>query len=133
MELQLEYEQKLSMAKTDQERVKLERQLEKIASELMLSMLWTTTVVDITNTVYETCQMVFFDQSVDKKTRAARAKGVRKLGEIWMQVAMPAGGSKSAQMLYEDAAFCAMVETARRNDDAVRSHSSRDLSVREVV
>ena len=78
-------------------------------------------IADITATVHETCQMVFFDQSVDKDTRKRRAHGVKNLGEIFQAVPEPAvgdEGKKTARAMFEEAALAAMVETVKRKDEA---------------
>lgn len=90
-----------------------------LAVGIMLRVMWTTTVVDITSTIYEVAHCVFFDQSVDKEVRMARSEAVKKLGEIWMSVPEPKGQSdeeKDAKKLYEEAAFAAMLETVKRKD-----------------
>ena len=85
----------------------------------MLRILWTTTVVDITATLHETCKMVFFDQSVDSDTRKQRAAAVKQLGQVWMSIPEPEDQQKKdATKLYEEAAFAAMLETMSRKDEA---------------
>jgi hypothetical protein len=139
MKLQRDYEEKLQTTTNDLERAQLQAALEEAGSETMLKMLWTTTVVDITSTLYETCQMVFYDISVDKETRKRRARGVKKLGEIFQdcpeptdtQIQAPSSSSssssakKSPKTLYEEAAFAAMLETMKQKDESKYNASFR--------
>ena len=119
MKLQAEYQQKMEAAETDEERVKIEKELAGASAAIMLRVVWTTAVVDITATLHEACQMVFFDQSVDKAARKERAYGVRNLGEIFQACRPPPGyEEKDAKTLYEEAAFAAMLETVKRKDEA---------------
>jgi len=127
MKMQKEAQQKMRDAKTDEERAEIASELEKQAVGIMLRVLWTTTVVDITAAIHETTQMVFFDRSVDKDVRKYRAKAVKQLGDIWMATPEPEapGGEKEpkdAKRLYEEAAFAAMLETVKRKDEA--SHNA---------
>ena len=81
---------------------------------------WTTTSVDVVTTIHEVCQMVFFDQSVDKETRKRRANGVKNLGQIFQATPEPpaAEGKKSARAMFEEAALAATIETMKRKDEA---------------
>lgn len=126
MKLQGELKQKLAAAKTDEEKEKVEKELQDASIGILLRILWTTAVVDVTSTIYETCQMVFFDQSVDAETRKQRAQAVKSLGQIWMETPAPASDSedaKDAKKLYEEAAFAAMLETVKRKDEATHGHT----------
>jgi len=119
MTIQQEYAEKIQNATTDEEKAKLENEMVEATQSIVLRMIWTTTVVDITSTIHETCQMFFFDQSVDKDTRKARAHGVKNLGIIFQECPEPAGKpDKDAKSLFEDAALAAMVETMKRKDEA---------------
>ncbi len=75
--------------------------------------------IDITSTVHEVCQMVFFDQSVDKEMRKRRAYGVKNLGEIFQATPEPptSEGKKSAREMFEEAALTATIETMKRKDE----------------
>lgn len=124
MKIQAELQAKMKEAKTDEEKQELAKQLEASAVSVMLRILWTMTVVDITSALYETTQMIFFDTSVDKDTRKHRAEAVKKLGNIWMEIAESPNESedaKDARRLYEEAAFAAMLETVKRKDEAAYS------------
>lgn len=136
MKLQRDYEEKLQTATSDQERAQLKAAMEEAGSATMLKMLWTTTVVDITSTLYETCQMVFYDTSVDKETRKSRARGVKQLGEIFQDCPEPtdakiqqqsssSSAKKSPKTLYEEAAFAAMLETLKQKDESKYNASFR--------
>lgn len=119
LKLQQEAQMKLQSAATDEDKQRITQELEEHSAGILLRVLWTTTVVDITSTVYEVTHMVFFDQSVGKDTRLARSEAVKALGEIWMNRPAPAGDNeeeKDAKKLYEEAAFAAMLETVKRKD-----------------
>jgi hypothetical protein len=82
-------------------------------------------IPDITATVHELCQMVFFDQSVDKDIRKRRAHGVKHLGEIFQAMPEPPAteGKKSARAMFEEAALAATIETIKRKDEAAHNAS----------
>ena len=94
--------------------------METAAANVMMRMIWHTPSVDITRTIHETCQMVFFDQSVDKKTREMRAKAVKRLGRIFQECSPPPaeGGKTDAKMLFEEAALAATMETMKRKEES---------------
>jgi hypothetical protein len=127
MKLQAEFQSKMQTATTDQEREQLQKELQDASSASLLKIMWTTTVVDITSTLHEVCQMVFFDQSVDKKIRKKRALGVQQLGQVFQacggaaDAAGKEGEGKDAKTLYEEAAFAAMLETIKRKDEAAHA------------
>jgi X-domain of DnaJ-containing len=127
MGLQQKFMQRMQEASTDEEKAAIQEEMESAMSITMLKILWTTTVVDVTNTLYEAIQMVLFDQSVDKATRERRAHGLKKLGEIFMECPEPVLGEneeeKDAKKLYEEAAFAAMLETIKRKEDAQQTAS----------
>lgn len=119
LKLQQELQTKMQQAQTDEEKQKIAKELEDSSVGLLLRVLWTTTVVDISSTIYEVAHMVLFDQSVDKETRMTRSEAIKKLGEIWMEVPEPSSENeeeKDAKKLYEEAAFAAMLETVKRKD-----------------
>lgn len=119
MRVQNELQMKMQEAKTEEEKSKIARELEDNAMKTMLMILWTNTVVDISSTIFEVAHMVFYDQSVDKETRMARSDAVKSLGEVWMEAPEPPAENdeeKDAKKLYEEAAFAAMLETAKRKD-----------------
>jgi hypothetical protein len=119
LKLQQEAQAKMKAATTDEEKQRVAQELEEHSAGILLRVLWTTTVVDITSTIYEVTHMVLFDQSVDKDARMARSEAVKALGEIWMNRPAPAGDNdeeKDAKKLYEEAAFAAMLETVKRKD-----------------
>jgi curved DNA-binding protein CbpA len=123
LKLQAELAQKMELAQTDEEKQTLANELESHSVGILLRILWTTTVVDLTSTIDEMTHMVFYDQAVEGDKRMARAEAVKKLGSIWMQVEQPkvTEGEKDAKQVYEDAAFAAMLETVKRRD-ASQSH-----------
>lgn len=124
MKIKEEYMEKINAATTDDEKKALENEEAEKSQDVLLQLVWTTTVVDITSTIHETCQMVFFDQSVDKNTRKKRAHGVRELGIIFQECQAPEGVNRHARDLFEDASLAATVETMKRKDAASHSTSS---------
>jgi len=124
MKIQQEYQAKLAKAETDGEKMKLEHEMQKATQGVMLKIIWTTTTVDITSTIHEACQMVFYDHSVDKAARERRAHAVKNLGEIFQACPKPEGlEEKDAQTLFEEASMAAMLETMQRKDEATFSAS----------
>ncbi|CAJ1953462.1 unnamed protein product [Cylindrotheca closterium] len=126
IQLQQEYEQKIKEAKTPEEKAQLEKELEDAAQSSVLSLIWTATVVDITSTIHETCQMLFFDQSVDKESRKKRAKAVKNLGLTLQACPEPIKEKQDAKHVFEEAALAAMVETMKQKDEASFSASFRN-------
>jgi len=120
IQMSMKYQAELQKAKSDEEKSKLEAEFQKEYMATMLKIMWTTTAVDITSTIFETCQMVFFDKSVDKATRKARGEAVRDLGNIFMEVAQVPNELRAsvAQQVYQEAAEAAMLETIKRKEDA---------------
>lgn len=122
MKLQSEMQQKMAAATTDEERAQIEQELAEASSASLLKIMWTTTVVDITSTLHQVCQMIFFDQSVTKEIRKKRAIGVQNLGEVFQACSVPEEQEeKDAKTLYEEAAFAAMLETIKRKDEAAHA------------
>ena len=128
MTMQAKFAQRMADATTDEQKKAIQEEMETAMSTTMLKILWTTTVVDITNTLYEVIQMVLFDQSVDKATREGRAHGLKKLGEVFMESPEPELGEneeeKDAKKLYEEAAFAAMLETIKKKEEAQQHATS---------
>ena len=119
MKIQAAYADKINKAATEEEKHQMEQEMAKAIQETMLKIIWTTTTVDITSTIYETCQMVFFDQSIDKDKRKKRAYAVKNLGEIFQDCPKPEGmEDKDVQTLFEEASMAAMLETMKRKDEA---------------
>lgn len=108
--------------KTAEEQAALQKELAMQVRKRFLRSMWTTTVVDITNTLHETVQMVLFDQSVDKETRIKRGEGLKLMGEIFEQQPRPAGPNfaMDGQLAYEEVAFAAMLETCVRTEQLSR-------------
>lgn len=127
MKIKAELDKEMAEAKTDEEKAAVEAKMEEATGAAMLKILWFTTVVDITTTLHETCQMVLHDQAVDKETRERRGHALKNLGEVWMTCPEPEGMSeaeKDAKTLYEEAAYNAMLETIARNEAAARKDSA---------
>ena len=126
--IQSKYQKLIETATSELEKLNLQREMESAAANVMMRMIWHTTSVDITSTIHETCQMVFFDQSVDKKTREMRAKAVRRLGRIFQDCSPPSsrvdGGQTSAKRLFEEAAMAATLETMKRKDQSSNEANS---------
>lgn len=123
MTMQQKAANELAEAKTEEERKEKEAAVEQVQVSGMLSVMWTTTVVDITTTLHEVAQIVLHDQSVDKDTRKRRAYGLKNLGEIFMACSAPTESSQpeDAKKLYEEAAFAAMLETIKRKEEAAQA------------
>lgn len=92
------------------------------ALSAILKLMWATTAIDVTNTIHETCQILFFDKSVDSTTRRLRAEGVKELGEIFIQTSETRASNRkmstAAKEMYDDAAFVAVLETIARKEEA---------------
>ena len=117
----------MEKAQTDEERTKIAQEAEEVATEMMINALWTTCIVDITSTLYEACNMVFFDQSVGKSVRKSRAKALAQLGKIMMETPRPDNAEeKDFKQLYEEAAMAAMVETLRRKEEGGQTKPESD-------
>jgi curved DNA-binding protein CbpA len=125
MKIKMEFQEKVAKAQSEEEKTILQREMEEATQGAMLRIIWTTTAVDITSTVHEVCQMVFFDQSVDKELRKKRAHGVENLGEIFQSCPEPEipEGKKDARTLFEEAALAATLETIKRKDEAAHQAS----------
>lgn len=129
MKIQAEISEQMAKATTDEEKEALNQKLMNASLDVMLRVLWTTTVVDITATIQETTQMVFFDTSVDAAVQKERVAAVKTLGSIWMNMAESVpekdAAVKDARQLYEEAAFAAMLETVKRQDEAAHASVSK--------
>ena len=113
-----EAEAELARARTEAERNAIAQDLAKEQLSVVLQIMWTMTAVDVTSTLYEVCQMVFFDKAVsDKSILKQRAEAVQRLGKVFM--ACPAvEGKHDPTKVYAEAAFAAMLETVKRKEDA---------------
>ena len=119
--VQAVYSQKIEAASSEEEKRKLELEMANAASEAMMRVVWTTTSVDIASTIHETCQMVFFDQSVSKEVRELRAKAIKRLGKIFKECPEPERAEVeqiNAKKLFEEASMAATLETIKRKDEA---------------
>merc|ERR1711862_1011694 len=119
-EIIIKAQKDMEQCKTDEERQKVQAQLEEDIANSMLNVIWTTTVVDITVTLHETCQMVLFDKSIDKDIRKMRGIALKKLGETFSSAKSADGieKTKTAQDLYEEAALAAMLDTVAKKEHA---------------
>jgi len=115
-------QKRLADAQSKAEKQAILKEAEEASTMIMLSLMWTTTVVDISLVIHETSKMVFYDQSIDKETRKYRTAVVKMIGQIWMDCPAPvkAAGEpeKGPAQLFEEAAFAAMIETIHRKDEA---------------
>jgi len=120
--IQSDYRRRIQVATSEDEKRILEQEMAAVTTDVMLRIIWTTTSVDITSTIHETCQMVFFDQSVDKKRREMRATAVKRLGRVFQECAsetqLAEGGRADARILFSEAAMAATMETMKRKDEA---------------
>ena len=127
MTVQQQAAQKLAEAKSDEERAKIQKEMEDAQVVGMLQVMWTTTAVDITSTLHEVAQMVLHDQSVDKDTLLRRGHGLKKMGEIFEACPTPleSGQADEAKKLYEEAALAAMIETIKRKEEATHAANAQ--------
>jgi hypothetical protein len=117
MKIQANYAEKVKEAKSDDKKATLKREMAQEASTTtMLNIVWITTSVDSTSTIHETCQMVFFDQSVDKDVQKQWAQAVKDLGRILQEFPEPEG-KKDVKILYAEAVLGAMLETIKGKDE----------------
>ena len=84
-----------------------------------LKLLWQQTVVDITNTVHEAAQMVFYDRNVSNDVRRKRAEALECLGQIFKND-MGKDQPIPEQAGLEEVAFHAVLETVWRKELAAR-------------
>jgi hypothetical protein len=104
--------------KSQEEQARLQKELNEQLRGSLLKSMWTTTVLDITNTLHEAIQMVLFDLSVDPEIRRKRAEGLKLLGDIFSSQPRPEGANfaMDGQLSYEEVAFAAMLETCVRKE-----------------
>lgn len=119
----MKLQKELNETSQEDKKRKLEQSFQKEMAEAVLLTLWTTTAVDITNTIHTACQMIFFDKTVDTKSRLIRAKAVKVLGEIFLKIEFvpdidDIDTPLDAQEIYERAAFAALLETVKNKDEA---------------
>lgn len=119
-EVQIKAQASIQECTTEEERQNVKAQFEEDMGDSMLNVIWTTTVVDITVTLHETCQMVLFDKSIDKDIRKMRGIALKKLGETFSSAKSAEGSekTKTAQDLYEEAALAAMLDTVAKKEHA---------------
>lgn len=92
-----------------------------------LDLLWRQTVVDITNTIHESAQMVLNDHSVSSDIRKRRAKALEACGDIFEKAVRRSGESVPLQQKeLEQIAFHAMLDTVWRQEMAAR-HGGYDV------
>lgn len=120
LQMQLKYQQARSNAKNEEEQRKIDVEFQREMSISVLNVMWTTTVIDITSTLHETCQMVLFDVSIDADVRRKRGESLKLLGNTLSNIPPPESNpdDSTTEKLYEEAAFAAMLETIKRKDDA---------------
>ena len=121
----VKFQQAMASATSDSQKEEIENAYKNEMVETMLNTLWTRTAVDVTGTIHEACQMVFFDQSVDSSVRKTRGAAVKNLGDIFKNLKRPDSDKKDAQTIYEEAAFAAMLETVKRKEEATFTASFR--------
>merc|ERR1719232_1768408 len=102
----MQYEKAKANARTDEEKRAIDFEYQQELAESFLNIVWTTTVIDITSTIHETCQMVLFDTSVESSFRKARAEALRVLGDSFSNIVENHElEEKDVSQLYEEAAF----------------------------
>mmetsp|Transcript_422 Transcript_422/g.669 ORF Transcript_422/g.669 Transcript_422/m.669 type:complete len:522 (-) Transcript_422:406-1971(-) len=124
MNMEKKAKEALEKAQTEEEKAQIRAKLAEELNETLLQVMWTVTTVDITSTLHQVCQMLFFDQSVDKERRVSRAHAVAKLGDIFMNCTVEESDT-NAKELYEKAAYAAMLETVMRKEEATRSAGNK--------
>jgi hypothetical protein len=104
------------LSKSPEEQKELQKQFQEEVRGNFVRSMWTTTVLDITNTLHEAAQMVLFDHAVDKETRLKRGEGLQLMGEIFAAQPRPEGPNfaMDGQLAYEEVALSAMLETCVR-------------------
>jgi len=122
MNIRSDLQKRLADAQSEAEEQAILKEAEEASTMIMLHLMWTTIVVDISLVIHETSKMVFYDQSIDKEMRKYRTAVVKTIGQIWMDCPAPvkAAGEpeKGPAQLFEEAAFAAMVQTIFRKDEA---------------
>ncbi len=84
-----------------------------------LEILWRQTVVDITTTVHQAAQMVFYDRNVTDQVRKKRAEALECLGTLF-QEEMGKSTPIPEQAGLEQVAFHALLDTVWRKEVAAR-------------
>jgi hypothetical protein len=118
VKLHVKAQEDIANAQTEEEKQKIVETLTKEELAVTLQVMWTITAVDITSTIHEACQMVFFNKASDGKIHKRLAKGVAKLGEVFLACPEPKGRQNDPFKLYEEATFAAILETIKRKEDA---------------
>lgn len=95
----------------------------KEVSETVFISPWAVTVVDVTVTLHTACNMLFYDQYVDKDSRIRRAKAVEAIGNTFLSIERPEDLDDIDTPLdlfdiYAKGAFTAVVETIRGKDES---------------
>lgn len=145
--------EQVSLEETELQQAQTKLQQEGIL-KTYLRYLWTRTVLDITDTLHETTQMVLFDQAVSPEVRSQRAHGLQRLGHVLEQVSQKhmqsqqleslgmvnskrnpmkqediPNSSASTRALYEEVAFAAMLETCvRKEQEYKRAHTTQQTT-----
>lgn len=127
----MKLQKELDQTTQEDKKKKLEQAFKKEMAEAVLLTLWTTSAVDITNSIHTACQMVFFDKTVDARSRLIRAKAVKVLGEVFLKIEFVPNVDDietplDAQEIYERAAFAALLETVKGKDEA-RFDATKEL------
>jgi hypothetical protein len=101
--------------------------LEELAKDILkkshlqrtaLQIMWTQTVVDISNTLHEVVQYVLHDQNVTAEVRKRRGEGLVALGEIFQNATSTSESSEQKEL--EETAFHAMLDTVWRQEMGTR-------------
>mmetsp|Transcript_63433 Transcript_63433/g.95765 ORF Transcript_63433/g.95765 Transcript_63433/m.95765 type:complete len:537 (-) Transcript_63433:122-1732(-) len=85
-----------------------------------LQIMWTETVMDISNTLYEVVRYVMHDHNVTAEVRKKRAEGLVVLGEIFENATTDSFSSEQKEL--EEVAFHAMLDTVWRQETDAREH-----------
>jgi hypothetical protein len=120
----------MGKASSEDERRQVEVNAEMEMLPALVNLFWMTTVVDITATLHEACEIVLFDQSQVKEKRIARANALVELGEVYQDVAKEHGAkmeisSSMAGEMFHEATLKAQLETIRRREENIHAATER--------
>lgn len=118
MKLNAKVQEDLKNATSEDEKKMIAEMFSKDQLALTLQIMWTVTAVDVTSTIHEACQMVFFNKAYDKMVHKRLGQGVATLGETFLRCPEPEGREKDPFKLYEEATFAATLETIKRKEDS---------------
>lgn len=101
---------------------------EEDALPSMIEMMWSMTVIDITETIREVVMKLCKDSAVSSEIQKKRANAIRELGAVWegMQSTKADGDKKDARNMYMSATAAAMeahLETMKNEEEEKKQAS----------